>query len=102
MASERAIWAGETIGRRSSLPGYWPEEGMLPVSAGDRLWPTSSTTGGCAGSVSASAGQMIEVQGLTKRYGATLAVDGLSFTVRPGLVTGFLGPNGAGKTTPCG
>jgi ABC-2 type transport system ATP-binding protein len=41
-----------------------------------------------------SAGQMIEVRGLTKRYGATLAVDGLSFTVRPGLVTGFLGPNG--------
>lgn len=35
-----------------------------------------------------SAGQMIEVRGLTKRYGATLAVDGLSFTVRPGLVTG--------------
>jgi ABC-2 type transport system ATP-binding protein len=46
-----------------------------------------------------SAGQMIEVRGLTKRYGATLAVDGLSFTVRPGLVTGFLGPNVAGKTT---
>jgi ABC-2 type transport system ATP-binding protein len=46
-----------------------------------------------------SAGQMIEVRGLTKRYGATLAVDGLSFAVRPGLVTGFLGPNGAGKTT---
>ena len=34
-----------------------------------------------------------------QRYGATLAVDGLSFTVRPGLVTGFLGPNGAGKIT---
>src|SRR5271170_6975475 len=31
MASERAVWAGETIGRRSSLPGNWPEEGMLPV-----------------------------------------------------------------------
>jgi ABC-2 type transport system ATP-binding protein len=46
-----------------------------------------------------SAGQMIEVRGLTKRYGATLAVGGLSFTVRPGLVTGFLGPDGAGKTT---
>jgi ABC-2 type transport system ATP-binding protein len=46
-----------------------------------------------------SAGQMIEVRGLTKRYGATPAVDGLSFTVRPGLVTGFLGHNGAGKTT---
>ncbi|HEX4777361.1 MAG TPA: ATP-binding cassette domain-containing protein [Acidimicrobiia bacterium] len=42
---------------------------------------------------------MIEVIGLTKRYGATVAVDGLSFTVRPGHVTGFLGPNGAGKTT---
>ena len=42
---------------------------------------------------------MIEVRGLTKRYGATPAVDGLSFTVRPGLVTGFLSPNGAGKTT---
>ncbi|MFV0256830.1 MAG: ABC transporter ATP-binding protein [Acidimicrobiales bacterium] len=42
---------------------------------------------------------MIDVQQLTKRYGATTAVDDLSFTVRPGLVTGFLGPNGAGKTT---
>jgi ABC-2 type transport system ATP-binding protein len=42
---------------------------------------------------------MIEVCGLTKRYGDKLAVDDLSFTVRPGLVTGFLGPNGAGKST---
>jgi ABC-2 type transport system ATP-binding protein len=42
---------------------------------------------------------MIEARGLTKRYGATLAVDDLSFDVRPGSVTGFLGPNGAGKTT---
>ncbi|UPZ27277.1 ATP-binding cassette domain-containing protein [Streptomyces sp. LRE541] len=42
---------------------------------------------------------MIEVNELTKRYGDTLAVDGLSFTVRPGHVTGFLGPNGAGKST---
>jgi ABC-2 type transport system ATP-binding protein len=42
---------------------------------------------------------MIEVRNLTKRYGATTAVDDLSFTVRPGLVTGFLGPNGAGKST---
>jgi ABC-2 type transport system ATP-binding protein len=42
---------------------------------------------------------MIEVQGLTKRYGDTLAVDGLSFAVKPGQVTGFLGPNGAGKST---
>jgi ABC-2 type transport system ATP-binding protein len=42
---------------------------------------------------------MIEAIGLTKRYGATTAVDALSFTVPPGQVTGFLGPNGAGKST---
>ncbi len=42
---------------------------------------------------------MIEAQGLTKRYGDTLAVDDLSFTVKPGIVTGFLGPNGSGKST---
>jgi ABC-2 type transport system ATP-binding protein len=42
---------------------------------------------------------MIEVRGLGKRYGSTVAVDGLSFDVRPGVVTGFLGPNGAGKST---
>lgn len=43
---------------------------------------------------------VIEVNELTKRYGGRTAVDRLSFTVRPGQVTGFLGPNGAGKTTP--
>ena len=42
---------------------------------------------------------MIVTRHLTKRYGKTLAVDGLSFTVAPGLVTGFLGPNGSGKST---
>ncbi|MEU8633534.1 ATP-binding cassette domain-containing protein [Amycolatopsis sp. NPDC048633] len=42
---------------------------------------------------------MIEAQGLTKRYGPTTAVDGLSFAVKPGVVTGFVGPNGAGKST---
>src|SRR5262245_21693893 len=42
---------------------------------------------------------MIEARGVTKRYGDRLAVDDLSFTVRPGRVTGFLGPNGAGKST---
>ncbi|MFH8467236.1 ABC transporter ATP-binding protein [Streptomyces sp. NPDC017991] len=42
---------------------------------------------------------MIEVRGLSKRYGEVLAVDDLTFAVRPGEVTGFLGPNGAGKST---
>ena len=42
---------------------------------------------------------MIEVENLTKRYGDKVAVDGLTFTVQPGMVTGFLGPNGAGKST---
>jgi ABC-2 type transport system ATP-binding protein len=42
---------------------------------------------------------VIEVRGLTKRYGRVLAVDALSFDVRPGVVTGFLGPNGSGKST---
>jgi ABC-2 type transport system ATP-binding protein len=42
---------------------------------------------------------MIEARGLTKRYGAVCAVNDLSFTIRPGVVTGFPGPNGAGKTT---
>jgi ABC-2 type transport system ATP-binding protein len=42
---------------------------------------------------------MIEASGLTKRYGETTAVNDLSFSVRPGIVTGFLGPNGSGKST---
>jgi ABC-2 type transport system ATP-binding protein len=42
---------------------------------------------------------MIEIEGLTKRYGPKTAVDNISATIRPGRVTGFLGPNGAGKST---
>ncbi|MEB3959347.1 ATP-binding cassette domain-containing protein [Streptomyces kunmingensis] len=42
---------------------------------------------------------MIELEGLTKRYGEKTAVNNLTFSVRPGIVTGFLGPNGAGKST---
>src|SRR4029077_16577991 len=41
----------------------------------------------------------IEVSGLRKRFGPVLALDGMSFTVQPGQVTGFVGPNGAGKST---
>ena len=42
---------------------------------------------------------MIQIQDLSKRYGDRIAVNNLSFSIRPGHVTGFLGPNGAGKTT---
>src|SRR5207237_5074614 len=42
---------------------------------------------------------MIEIRALTKRYGSTIAVEDLTFTVQPGTVTGFLGPKGAGKST---
>jgi ABC-2 type transport system ATP-binding protein len=42
---------------------------------------------------------MIHAHGLTKHFGKTVAVDGLTFDIRPGVVTGFLGPNGAGKST---
>ena len=40
---------------------------------------------------------MIEAHGLVKRYGSTMAVSDLCFSIRPGMVTGFLGPNGSGK-----
>jgi ABC-2 type transport system ATP-binding protein len=47
----------------------------------------------------AAAPPAVEARGLTKKYGKKIAVDGLSFAVQPGRVTGFLGPNGAGKST---
>jgi branched-chain amino acid transport system ATP-binding protein len=42
---------------------------------------------------------VLELHDVTKRLGATLAVDGVSFAVKPGTITGLIGPNGAGKTT---
>ncbi len=68
-------------------------------------WRTTSVRPDTMGSMNAStdrrnpAGARIEVRGLTKRFGAFVAVDNLSFDVEPGRITGFLGPNGAGKTT---
>src|SRR3984885_3253601 len=81
-------------GRRSQLgpsqrhraetgPGVQPaSKGHSPTEKGDRM---SDAT--------------IEVSGLRKRFGPTLALDGMTFTVSPGQVTGFIGPNGAGKST---
>src|SRR3954463_13202149 len=53
----------------------------------------------CDGGAAPQARHMILVDQLTKRYGRYTAVDSISFSVRPGRVTGFLGPNGAGKST---
>ncbi len=59
--------------------------------------PFGSGGGGTCGSTVRR--MLITLDGLTKRFGATVAVDGLDLEVRPGRVTGFLGPNGAGKST---
>ncbi len=66
-----------------------------PGFDGDSAEPGRAHSAGFAGSVVG----MIEAIGLTKQYGSKRAVDDLSFTVQPGLVTGFLGPNGSGKST---
>ena len=52
-----------------------------------------------SGPPAADTRRMISVENVTKRYGEKVAVDDLSFQVKPGIVTGFLGPNGAGKST---
>ncbi|GAB2953034.1 ATP-binding cassette domain-containing protein [Micromonospora polyrhachis] len=66
----------------------WP-----PVA---QMWPPAHCG---VGATCGSVGPVIEVNELTKRYRKVNAVNGLTFTVRPGQVTGFLGPNGAGKST---
>src|SRR5579863_6408535 len=58
-----------------------------------------SANGGFRGVADASVGPAVSVRGLSKRYGDVVAVDGLTFTLERGTITGFLGPNGAGKTT---
>src|SRR4029453_14146535 len=66
------------------------------------LWAVAATVVGFLESIASAATRrdaMIEVHALSKRFGDKVAVDGLSFSVQPGHVTGFLGPNGAGKST---
>ncbi len=73
--------------QRASLPGDGDER--REVASVTRRWEGSGN----------ERQNTIEARGLTKRYGGKLAVDALSFDIRPGYVTGFLGPNGAGKST---
>ncbi len=73
------------------MSAYLGGDGTIPRQ------PLSSNS--VDGAVMGSRTGSIEVRGLTKRYGTKTAVDGLTFDVRPGVVTGFLGPNGSGKTT---
>lgn len=89
IAHTRIVWeqTGLDIGFEAYAPGLTRPAQMRPVvRCAARL---------CHGTVE----HMIEANGLLKRFGKNTAVDGLTFTVRPGRVTGFLGPNGAGKTT---
>jgi ABC-type multidrug transport system fused ATPase/permease subunit len=95
---EGTAWqGGHGVGRRQPDAGAISASGRTPrrVAPTDRLprrWARLASSG--------YLDAMIEMQGLPKRYGDRVAVDDLSFTIRPGHVTGFLGPNGAGKTTP--
>lgn len=70
-----------------------------------KMSPATDAQRGCGSYVEINyqrgASSMIEVRQLSKRYGAKLAVDGLDFTVRAGVVTGFLGPTGRASRRRC-
>src|SRR5512139_1682493 len=76
--------------------GPSPGAGRLPGRGGT---PPPRRERRAQGPENGDATEMIEVEGLTKRYGRATAVDGVSFRVEKGEILGFLGPNGAGKTT---
>ena len=101
-------WPMATPGARSTViimnVGWWDGKEFLrkrmnSVYAGTARDPRRPGHRGSRRPMNGSGETVIEVQGLTKRFGDTLAVDDVSFEVRRGEVFGFLGPNGAGKTT---
>lgn len=76
-------------------------EGMPPPTASETSVASARHRGLMSrGPANSRAEDLVVSHNLTKRYGERIVVDDLSFTVRPGVVTGFLGPNGAGKSTP--
>jgi ABC-2 type transport system ATP-binding protein len=93
----RALAAPPGIDRQDGDQGAHPRGGSAqpaPRGVGELGSRVLRAAGG-----GGDAGEAIKVAGLTKRFGETVAVDGLSFSVAAGRIVGFLGPNGAGKTT---
>src|ERR1044072_9157342 len=87
-------------GARSVGLGLPPEVGIFAPAGGRTPIEIDGPSRKAGGRQSKKGGQaVIEVSGLTMRYGDKVAVDDLTYSVKPGLVTGFLGPNGAGKST---
>src|ERR1035438_2430090 len=92
--ASRAGRSGDTTKRRgeTALSTGWP------IGRTSRPWLKRPNVNYCV-FFSLGYNRMIKVQGLTKRYARTVAVDNISFEVEKGQIVGFLGPNGAGKTT---
>jgi ABC-2 type transport system ATP-binding protein len=106
------VWQDSRTGRReyrhedpsdTTFGAERPDSGRRPAAAGGSPATAGGSPAAGGGSPAAGGGgelgAAIKVTGLTKRFGETVAVDGLSFSVAQGRIVGFLGPNGAGKTT---
>ena len=95
-----AFGAGETADvQAETRVAVGAERRRLDFLPSKRLARSSASAGLRAAATTLKEFLMIVVDNLTKRYGKKTAVDGLSFAVKPGMVTGFLGPNGSGKST---
>jgi ABC-type branched-subunit amino acid transport system ATPase component/ABC-type branched-subunit amino acid transport system permease subunit len=81
-----------------TVQAWWERRHPRPV-AWERRAPATTAARGAAGPAAAPGRALLEVDGLAKRFGGVAAVDGCSFTVAEGGLTGLIGPNGSGKTT---